>query len=35
MRNKSQFGFVKVEVDKNLFNVNGVFDDEILMDLYL
>lgn len=30
-----KLGFVKVGVHKNFFNINGVFDDEILMDLYL
>lgn len=30
-----KFGFVKVGVHKNFFNIIGVFDDEILMDLYL
>lgn len=30
-----KFGFVKVGVHKDFFNVNEVFDDEILMDLYL
>ena len=30
-----KFGFEKVGVHKNYFNINGVFDDEILMDLYL
>lgn len=30
-----KFGFKKVGCHKNYFNVNGVFDDEILMDLYL
>lgn len=30
-----KFGFQKVGVHKNFFNVNGEFDDEILMDLFL
>lgn len=30
-----KFGFKKVGYHKNYFNVNGVFDDEILMDLSL
>lgn len=30
-----KFGFEKVGCHKNYFNVNGVFDDEILMDLSL
>jgi len=30
-----KFGFIKVGVHRNYFNVNGNFDDEILMDLYL
>lgn len=30
-----KFGFEKVGMHKNYFNVNGIFDDEILMDLYL
>lgn len=30
-----KFGFTKIGVHKNNFNVNGNFDDEILMDLYL
>jgi RimJ/RimL family protein N-acetyltransferase len=30
-----KFGFIKVGVHKNFFNINGVFEDEILMDLYL
>lgn len=30
-----KFGFEKVGFHKNYFNVNGNFDDEILMDLYL
>ena len=30
-----KFGFVKVGVHKQYFNVNGGFDDEILMDLYV
>ncbi len=29
------FGFIKVGAHRNYFNVNGNFDDEILMDLYL
>lgn len=28
-----KFGFTKVGIHKNFFNVNGQFDDEILMDL--
>lgn len=28
-----KFGFKKVGVHKNYFNINGNFDDEILMDL--
>lgn len=30
-----KFGFKKIGIHKNYFNINGVFDDEILMDLYL
>lgn len=30
-----KFGFKKVGVHKNNFNINGIFDDEILMDLYI
>lgn len=30
-----KFGFEKVGIHKNYFNINGVFDDEILMDLYI
>jgi RimJ/RimL family protein N-acetyltransferase len=30
-----KLGFLKVGVHRNFFNVDGVFDDEILMDLYL
>ncbi|MPM52517.1 L-amino acid N-acetyltransferase AaaT [bioreactor metagenome] len=30
-----KFGFKKIGVHKNYFNVNGDFDDEILMDLSL
>jgi RimJ/RimL family protein N-acetyltransferase len=30
-----KFGFEKVGVHKNYFNVNGNYDDEILMDLYI
>lgn len=30
-----KFGFEKVGIHKNYFNINGIFDDEILMDLYL
>lgn len=30
-----KFGFEKVGVHKNYFNINGTYDDEILMDLYL
>lgn len=30
-----KFGFIKVGVHKNFFYVSGIFDDEILMDLYL
>lgn len=30
-----KFGFVKIGVRKDYFNVNGTFDDLILMDLYL
>lgn len=30
-----KFGFIKVGTHKRCFNVNGDFDDEILMDLYL
>ena len=35
MRMYEKFGFEKVGAHKNYFNVNGTFDDEILMDLYL
>ena len=30
-----RFGFVKVGVHKDFFNTNGVYDDEILMDLQI
>ena len=30
-----KFGFTKVGVHKNYFNVNGILDDELIMDLYL
>lgn len=30
-----KFGFKKIGVHKNNFNVHGEFDDEILMDLYI
>jgi RimJ/RimL family protein N-acetyltransferase len=30
-----KFGFIKVGVHKNFFNIDGNFHDEILMDLYL
>lgn len=30
-----KFGFQKVGVHKNYFNINGEFDDKILMDLYI
>ncbi|QUH19318.1 GNAT family N-acetyltransferase [Alkaliphilus sp. B6464] len=30
-----KFGFQKIGLHKNYFNVNGSFDDEILMDLYI
>lgn len=30
-----KFGFKQIGVHKNYFNVNGSWDDEILMDLYL
>ena len=30
-----KMGFVKVGMHKNFFNINGDFDDEILMDMYL
>ncbi len=30
-----KFGFEEIGRHKNFFNLNGVFDDEILMDLYL
>lgn len=35
IRMYEKFGFVKVGIHKDYFNVNGNFDDEILMDLYL
>jgi RimJ/RimL family protein N-acetyltransferase len=35
MKLYEKLGFVKVGMHKNFFNINGVFDDEILMDLYL
>ncbi len=31
----TKFGFQKVGLHKNYFNINGDFDDEILMDLYI
>lgn len=30
-----KYGFIRVGVHKNFFNINGSFYDEILMDLYL
>lgn len=30
-----KFGFVKVGVHNKYFNINGVYDDELIMDLYL
>lgn len=30
-----KFGFKKIGEHQNYFNINGVFDDELLMDLYL
>lgn len=30
-----KFGFQKVGVNKNYFNINGEFDDKILMDLHI
>lgn len=30
-----KFGFEKIGIHKNYFNINGDFDDEILMDLYI
>lgn len=30
-----KFGFVKVGMHKDYFNINGNFDDDIIMDLYL
>ena len=30
-----KFGFEKVGIHRNNFNINGIFDDEILMDLYI
>lgn len=30
-----KFGFKKVGIHKDFFNINGNFDDEILMDLYI
>lgn len=30
-----KLGFIKVGIHKDYFNINGNFDDEILMDLYL
>lgn len=35
IRMYEKFGFKKVGVHKGFFNVNGILDDEILMDLYL
>lgn len=35
MKLYEKFGFEKVGVHKNYFNINGTYDDEILMDLYL
>lgn len=35
IRMYEKFGFVPIGVHRNFFNVNGVFDDEILMDLYI
>lgn len=35
IRMYEKFGFKKVGLHKDYFNVNGNFDDEILMDLYL
>lgn len=30
-----KFGFKEVGMHKNYFNIDGVFDNEILMDLYI
>lgn len=30
-----KYGFKKVGIHKNFFNINGKFDDEIIMDLYI
>jgi len=30
-----KFGFEKIGTHKNYFNINGDFDDEILIDLYI
>ena len=35
MKMYEKFGFTKVGVHKNYFNINGDFDDEIIMDLYI
>jgi RimJ/RimL family protein N-acetyltransferase len=35
MKLYEKLGFVKVGLHKNFFNIDGVFDDEVLMDLYL
>jgi RimJ/RimL family protein N-acetyltransferase len=35
IRMYEKFGFEKIGIHKGNFNISGVFDDEILMDLYL
>ena len=35
IRMYEKFGFVKIGLHKDFFNINGNFDDEILMDLYI
>jgi len=30
-----KFGFKEIGVHKNYFNINGKFDNEILMDVYI
>ena len=31
----NKFGFKEIGIHKNFFNINGEYDDEILMDLYI
>lgn len=35
IRMYEKFGFKTIGIHKNYFNVNGIYDDELIMDLYL